>query len=137
MIRIPRLNKNLLKKNRVGLVILFGSRISGPVHPGSDFDIGLVFEDEKLRRKKPVEVYGDLYEIFSNAFKIKNPDIVYLQEAPLSLQFKAINTGRIIYFSSLIFLANYKEKVMLQYFDFKPIEEYFQKVFLGKVPAKL
>lgn len=135
MLKIPKLNKNLFRKNKVGLVILFGSQISGPVHPGSDFDIGIVFEDEELKREKPLEVYGDLYEIFSNAFKTKNLDIVYLQETPLSLQFKAINTGRVIYFSSLNFLADYKEKVMLQYFDFKPTEEYFQKVFLGKVPA--
>ena len=135
MFKIPKLNKNLLKKNRVGLVILFGSQISGQVHPGSDFDIGVVFEDENFKKEKPLEVYGDLYEIFSNAFKTKNLDIVYLQETPLSLQFKAIYTGKVVYYSSLIFLANYKEKVMLKYFDFKPTEEYFQKVFLGKIPA--
>ncbi len=128
-----KLNKKLLKKNRVGLVILFGSQVSGGLHPGSDVDIGIVFEDEKLKSKYPLEVYGDLYEVFSKAFKAPNPDIVYLRETPLSLQFKAIDEGKVIYRSSVEFFADYKEEVMIRYFDFKFVENYFNKIFLTKV----
>ena len=127
-----KLNKKLLRKNKVGLVILFGSQITGARHPGSDFDIGIVFEDENIRKNNPVEIYGDLYEVFSKTFQIPNPDIVYLRQTPLSLQFDAINIGKVIYQSSAKFLADYKEEVMIRYFDFKPVEEYFNKVFSGK-----
>ncbi|MBU3924316.1 nucleotidyltransferase domain-containing protein, partial [Patescibacteria group bacterium] len=127
-----KLNKKFLKKNKVGLVIIFGSRVSGRAHTGSDIDIGVVFEDEKIKVENPLEVYGDLYEIFSKAFKTANPDIVYLREAPLSLQFKAIDEGVVIYETSAKFFADYKEEVMIKYFDFKFTENYFNRVFLNQ-----
>lgn len=127
-----KLNKKLLKKNQVGLVVVFGSRVSGKTHPRSDVDIGVVFENEKIKTEKPVEVYGDLYEVFSKAFKVSNPDIVYLREVPLGLQFKAINEGKVIYETSLKFFADYKEEVMIRYFDFKFTENYFNKIFLSQ-----
>ncbi|MBU4339046.1 nucleotidyltransferase domain-containing protein [Patescibacteria group bacterium] len=127
-----KLNKKILKKNKVGLVIIFGSRVSGRAHTGSDIDIGIVFEDEKIKVKNPVEVYGDLYGVFSKAFKAANPDIVYLREAPLSLQFKAIDEGKVIYETSAKFFADYKEEVMIKYFDFKFTENYFNSVFLNQ-----
>jgi len=133
MTKISKKNKEVLIKNKVGLAILFGSQLSGLIHPGSDFDIGIVFEDKKLRRKNPTKVYGELYQMFSEVFGSKNLDIVYLEEAPLSLQFNAIHQGKVIFSSSLKFLADYKEKTILRYFDFKPVEEYFKKVFLAKV----
>ncbi|MBU3965614.1 nucleotidyltransferase domain-containing protein [Patescibacteria group bacterium] len=127
-----KLNRKLLKKNKVGLVIIFGSRVFGRAHPGSDIDIGIVFEDEKIKAKNPLEIYGDLYKIFSKAFKTANPDIVYLREAPLSLQFKAIDEGVVIYETSVKFFADYKEEVMIKYFDFKFTENYFNRVFLNQ-----
>lgn len=127
-----KLNIKLLEKNKVGLVVLFGSRITGTAHLESDIDIGVVFEDEKFKNKNLLNVYGDLYQIFSNVFKVSDPDIVYLREAPLSLQFKAINEGKIIYQSSAKFSADYKEEVMIKYFDFQFVENYFNKVFLGE-----
>jgi len=127
-----RLNAKPLKKNKVAIDFLFGSKITKTVHPGSDIDIGVVFEDEKLRIKKPSEVYGDLYQVFSKAFNTSAPDIVYLREAPLSLQFKAINEGKIIYQSSGKYLADYREEVMIKYFDFQFVEDCFNRVLLGK-----
>jgi len=127
-----KLNNKLLKKNKVGLVILFGSKATKTTHPGSDLDIGVVFEDESLKIKNPVEVYGDLYQIFSKAFNTANPDIVYLRDVPLSLQYKSISEGKILYCKSSKFLANYKEEVMIRYFDFQFVENCFKKVFLGQ-----
>lgn len=127
-----KLNKKILKKNKVGLVIVFGSQVLGGTHPGSDIDIGIVFEDEKIKVENPLEVYGDLYEVFSKAFKTANPDIVYLREAPLSLQFKAMDEGVVIYEASNRSFADYKEEVMIKYFDFKFTENYFNSVFLNQ-----
>lgn len=127
-----KLNKKLLKKNKVGLVFLFGSQITGARHPQSDIDLGVVFEDETIRKKKPLEVYSDLYEAFSNSFKSLNIDIVYLREAPLALQFKAIDEGKVVYKISGKFFADYREEVMIRYFDFRFTEDYFNQVFLGK-----
>lgn len=127
-----KLDTVLLKKNKVGLVILFGSMITKTAHPESDVDIGIVFENEKLRKKNPVNVYGDLYQVFSATFEIPNPDIVYLKETPLSLQFRAINEGEVIYQSSAKFSSDYREEVMIKYFDFQFMENYSNKIFLGQ-----
>lgn len=128
-------NEKILRKNNVGLAILFGSQISGNIHPNSDFDIGIVFEKEK-KKPKPTDVYGDLYQVFSKAIDTENLDIIYLEDSPLSLQFRAINEGKVMYSSSPSFFADYKEKVILSYLDFKPVEEYFKSVFLGKILTK-
>jgi len=127
-----KLDIKLLEKNKVGLVLLFGSRITGTAHPESDIDIGIVFEDEKAKSRNPLDVYDDLYQISSSAFKVLNSDIIYLREAPLSLQSKAINEGKIIYQKSAKFSADYKEEVMIKYFDFQYVKNYFNKVFLGE-----
>lgn len=125
-----KLNEKLLKNLGVGLVLLFGSRIIGGVHPGSDIDVGIVFFDKKIQKGKPVEVYGSLYEEFSKSSKKETIDIVYLEETPLSLQYKAINDGVILYEKSPIFFADYKEKILLNYFDFKFFEDIFNSAFL-------
>ncbi|MBU0765761.1 MAG: nucleotidyltransferase domain-containing protein [Bacteroidetes bacterium] len=122
----------LLKKNKVNVVFHFGSSLTGTVHPFSDIDIGVVFEDETIRNKKPVDTYGDLYEVFCKAFNVENPDIVYLRDAPLSLQFNAVYNGRIIYSVSPLAVADYKEEVMIKYFDFQYVENYFNNVLTGK-----
>lgn len=129
-----KLENKLLRRHKVGAIFLFGSQVSGITHPGSDIDIGVVFQDEQVRFKKPLEVYGDLYEVFCKAFKTTNLDIVYLRETPYSLQFRAIQQGKVLYQSSPKFLADYKEEAFIKYFDFKPVEDYLERVFLG-LPA--
>jgi len=49
-----RLNEKLLKKNKEGLVIVFGSQVSGRMRPGSDIDVGIVFEDERIKSEMSV-----------------------------------------------------------------------------------
>ncbi|MBU4141649.1 hypothetical protein KKE99_02130, partial [Patescibacteria group bacterium] len=55
-----------------------------------------------------------------------------LREAPLSLQFKAMDEGVVIYEASNKSFADYKEEVMIKYFDFKFTENYFNSVFLNQ-----
>lgn len=126
-----KLNEKKLQSLGVGLVVLFGSKITGAEHPGSDFDIGIIFKDEKFRKAKPVEAYGRLFEEFSRGYGTDKIDIVYLQEAPLSLQYKAIRDGIVLYHISPTFYADYKEYVLKNYFDFKFFEDIFQKAIFN------
>ena len=57
------ISKKLAKKDKISLIILFGSQARKKTHPKSDVDIGVVFKDESIRFEKPVEIYGDLYEV--------------------------------------------------------------------------
>lgn len=112
----------------VGIVILFGSFVEGTAHPGSDIDIGIVFEDKSLVKKDPVNVYGILYEEFQEKIG-DNIDIVYLEETPLSLQFNAVTEGMPLFYSSPEFFYEYKERVILQYLDFRFFEKIFDEVY--------
>lgn len=112
----------------VGIVILFGSSVEGTAHPGSDIDIGIVFEDKSLVKKDPVNVYGILYEEFQEKIG-DNIDIVYLEETPLSLQFNAVTEGMPLFYSSPEFFYEYKERVILQYLDFRFFEKIFDEAY--------
>lgn len=114
--------------------MLFGSSITGAKHLGSDIDIGVVFERTDEHLHDPVGVYGDLYHQFVPlARKNQKLDIVYLDEAPISLRFKAITEGDPLYIKDERAFCDYKERVMREYFDFKPVMDEFTGAFLGTV----
>lgn len=122
-----KLDKKVLKALKTDIVLVFGSYVAGLSHPQSDIDIGIVFENDQKRKENPVEVYSDLYEELRKKFKTDKIDVVYLADAPLSLQFKAINDGVILYEKDANTFANYREKVMKFYFDFKFVEDIFNQ----------
>lgn len=128
-----KFNDSLLKDLAVGLVVIFGSRVSGGVHYNSDLDIGVVFFDNYKKQTDPVEIYGCLLEEFRSKFgDDNNLDIVYLEETPLSLQYRAVNDGLLLYETKPGFFADYKEMALKKYFDFKFFEDIFNQAFLNK-----
>lgn len=124
------LNNKLLKEQGIGLALVFGSYVTGLKHPGSDIDIGVVFFDKSKLKKDSAEVYGSLYEEFTKAFHSEKIDIVYLEEAPLAIQHRAVNDGIVLYAQSPSFFADYKEKVIMDYLDFRFIENMFNQAIL-------
>jgi len=129
-IKTIKLNKNILQNQKIELVIVFGSKVTGFSHSKSDLDIGIVFFDKIRKKEKPVEVYGVLYEEFIKKFKTENIDIVYLEEAPLSLQYKAVRDGIVLYEDSPVSFADYKENILKKYFDFKYFENIFNQAII-------
>ncbi|RME63546.1 MAG: hypothetical protein D6778_09455 [Nitrospirae bacterium] len=57
-----KLDQEKLRSCGVGALIVFGSHVEGTAHPGSDIDVGVVFEDMNPLKADPVEVYGILHE---------------------------------------------------------------------------
>lgn len=123
----------LLKQHEVILVFLFGSRQTGaPQTPKSDLDIGIVFKDERARLRDAVSVYADLHALFQKKFPHEKIDLVYLRESPYELQFRAMTEGENFFAANKTALADYREEVMRRYFDFKPVEELFNRTFSGR-----
>jgi|GEM_PF-4454070 len=121
-----------LKDMGVGLAILFGSRAAGKaVHPKSDVDIGIVF----ISRPKgdAVQIYDELYSYFRKRYPRQRLDIVYLDETPYRLQFRAMTEGKVLYAVSKTFLADWRETVMNRYFDFSYIDKICSDAFLKEV----
>lgn len=69
---------NIRGKNKIRLILAFGSRIRGIVHQDSDLDIAVLYEDEQ----NPLEVAAELQKVFPD-FDV---DLVNLNRAdPLLL----------------------------------------------------
>jgi predicted nucleotidyltransferase len=119
-----------MKKLGVLAVYLFGSEVEGTTTIGSDIDIGIV-----LRASKNLEdsrllynaIYSELSKVFKPTFQ-RELDIVFLQKTPITLQYDAITYGRILYEEDPVKRADYEEKVVNLYMDFKPVLEYFDNV---------
>lgn len=121
-----------LKELNIGIVYLFGSSILGIEREDSDIDIGIVFLDNRMLEKS-FEVYNTLYEIFSQVFPKKELDIVFLDKAPLTLRFEVVNSGKILYTISEEFCLNYKERVVKEYIDFKPLLDEQDRSLLERI----
>lgn len=140
--------KSQFKKMGIDIIYLFGSYAQENTHPLSDVDFGIVFENPKQYKDKTLDVYSQLYDIFvdilpkdylKQRFQLGGHefDIVFLQFAPLSLQFNAVNKGVAIYYSHPERLASYEEKVVLDYLDFKPAQKEFNKAILNYYAQKV
>ena len=121
-----------LKKIKVGILYLFGSQVEGTSGPQSDIDLGVVFTDTGTIRKAKdsLEIYTYLFNLLSDVFPHKKVDIVFLQRSPLFLQFEVVTRGKVLYEVSSYFRANYTEKVIKEYIDFKPLLDKMNEVTL-------
>lgn len=111
-------------------VYLFGSETEGTTTIRSDIDIGVVLKNPKnLEDTRPLynAFYSELSKLFKPTF-LRDLDIVFLQKAPLPLQYNAITRGKILYEEDPIQRADYEERVISQYMDFEPMLKYFDEI---------
>jgi predicted nucleotidyltransferase len=123
--------RNKLNDSGIAVVYIFGSSATGLKHKKSDIDIGIVFENGVP--PSPLVTYTKLYELFSEIFPAKEIDIVFLEDAPLSLQFEAIKYGKVLYEKDTNLRLDYEEKTMLKYADFLPLEEEMERTILERI----
>ena len=60
-------------------------------------------------------------------------DLVFLQFAPVNLQFNAVHNSVILYEKDKEKRMNYQEDVLKRYLDFKYIYDLFHKEFLNRI----
>lgn len=118
-------------------VYLFGSQAeSGTVGKLSDFDVAVLFKDPKNAFGDTSEIYGKLYDIFSKSFDLsgfKNIDIIFLPNVSLQLQYHIITTGKILYSGDIEAILDHKEKIMMEYADFAPARNLFNRAILERI----
>ena len=140
-IKLSKKHIDIFKKLGVEIVYLFGSRAEDRPGPMSDFDIGVVFEQPEKYRDNTLKAYSQLYDIFVEVLpknylrkrlkmRAHEFDIVFLQFAPVSIQYKASRDGIVLYQDSLKSTADYKERTMHNYFDFRFIENIFNEALI-------
>jgi len=124
--------RKILRKLNISLIYLFGSSIIGTQRAESDIDIGVVFEKPE-RIKNTMIIFEELYLSLSQVFSDRDLDIVFLDFAPLVLQFEVITTGKVIYRVSREFEYDYKEKIIKEYIDFKPLLDIQDQILLERI----
>ena len=133
-----------LRKIDIGVIYLFGSRAKGKIHPFSDFDIGIVFNEPEKYKDKTLDIYLRLYDIFIDVlpkdylkrrFEMREYefDLVFLQFAPINLQFNAIKDGEVLYEKNKEAKFRYQEDVMKRIADF----QYFNNMRYKTISERL
>ena len=75
----------------------------------------------------PVRMETAFFQIFSELYPDSKVDIVFLQTAPLALQFFAIKEGKILWEGDARFTADYEDLVIQEYLDFRPVLDFFDR----------
>jgi uncharacterized protein len=123
--------KSKFKALGIIVVYLFGSRATGRESRLSDIDIGVVLK-EASQGNNNRDLYHSLYELFAEIYPASKLDIVFLQNAPLSLQYSVVREGKILFEDDPGFTVDYENFVINQYLDFRPILDYFDQVSMER-----
>ncbi|HEU4366801.1 MAG TPA: nucleotidyltransferase domain-containing protein [Methylomirabilota bacterium] len=103
----------------VGYALLFGSRARGTEHPGSDADVAVGLTAGAAR---DVQTLGGLAARLESAAG-RRVDLVLLDEAPAPLAYRIFRDGWLLVERDRAALVARKARVILDYLDFKPVED--------------
>jgi predicted nucleotidyltransferase len=123
--------KEKFKQLGVSIIYLFGSKVTGRANKFSDIDIGVVLKEFSSSRDTR-NLYNTLFKLFSELYPESKLDIVFLQKAPLSLQYSAIKEGHVLFELNHKMRADYEYRIINQYLDFRPILDFFDRVRMEK-----
>ena len=112
---------------RIAYAILFGSRGRGTAHGQSDTDLAVGLA--KGVRLSTGEL-GDLVSRLEAAAGGR-VDLVLLDEARPGLAYRVFRDGRVVFERDRLALVERKARAILEYLDFRPIEQVFAQAVLG------
>ena len=121
---IPRekLNQIFVRHNAVA-VYLFGSQIKGTADPMSDVDIGVIFGGKDTAINDLLILQDDLQRLFGST----RVDLVLLETASVTVAFKAISQGEVIYSTNDEIRTDFEERVLRDYHDLAPFLKKFYR----------
>lgn len=111
------LGKVLQEEERVQYALVFGSRARGTGQPTSDLDIAVGLSAPLTA----LELGGLVSRLESESGH--DVDLVVLDEAPPALAYRVFRDGVTVFVRDARALANRKASAILEYLDFKPIED--------------
>ena len=99
---------------------LYGSYVTGIVHPYSDLDIGVYIKN--LQDRKHLELELSLSLEFDNSLKTKAAsEVRIINNLPLVLLGNIVTEGVLIYSRDEILRVDFETSVRSAYFDFLPV----------------
>ena len=124
-----------LKELNVDVVYLFGSYAENVQHSLSDLDIGIVLQNEEQLRQNSFERYNEFYDLFTEVFSQFDSelDIVFLNTAPLELQFDVVRHGKVLFEISQEERLSYEDRIQMLSMDFHPLLQEMNAAVLEKI----
>jgi hypothetical protein len=116
---VPKAVDYLRGKEDVEFVYFFGSIGKGKRLPLSDIDIAIYLKDLSLMHEKKLEILGMLM----NLLETDEIDLVILNEAPLTLKMKILESKTVVVDHSPPLRHCFESLVMREYFDFSVVEK--------------
>jgi len=109
----------LAADSRIAYALVFGSGVTGATHPDSDLDVAI-----GVAGAPPL----DVIELGGLAAKLeaaagRRVDLVLLDEAPPALAYRIFRDGRTILVRDKPALDARRARAILEYLDFRPVEE--------------
>jgi predicted nucleotidyltransferase len=116
---IERLRTVLDADPRIAYAVAFGSSATGSAHASSDLDVAIGLIDG---RDLDVFALGELTASLEAAAG-RPVDLILLDEAPPGLAYRVFRDGHAIVARDPRALARRRARAILEYLDFRPIEE--------------
>ena len=114
------------------LGVLFGSYARGQGRPDSDVDCAVL-----LSEAVPTARYLDLrlrvMDGLASAIGRDDVDVAVLNEAPLALAYRVLRDGVLLFCRDHAAYVRYRVRTLNLYFDFAPLLERHQELFLKRV----
>ncbi len=132
---IPSRQLKALRDLGVQTLYLFGSRAQNSAGPLSDYDFAVLMKSKG--HKRGGAAYNALYDVLSPLCKrtLKNDvmDIIFLNEAPLELRMHVVRYGKVLCDSVPRERLAFEERTVLEYADYRPLLDIFDKTILASL----
>lgn len=105
---------------RIAYALVFGSHARGKASAESDLDVAIGLADG-ARGLSPLELGGLVSRL--EQVTAQTVDMVLLEEAPPGLAYRVFRDGRAVFVRDREAFVERKARAILEYLDFKPIED--------------
>lgn len=129
---INRIINYFKNRDEVSALYLFGSTVQDRETKDSDIDIAVLINEKRLKRKNFDHLKNDYYNA-SPTFSLRPVDIVILNTASPFLKHRVLKTGKILFDRNKKLRVNFTARAIIEYIDFRPIEEIFNKAVSNRV----
>ncbi|MCS7282326.1 MAG: nucleotidyltransferase domain-containing protein [Anaerolineae bacterium] len=110
----------------VDAAYVYGSVVTGPVHPFSDVDVALLLDEEALRDLSPYErlrLEADVELRIADLTGIHYADGRTINDAPIAWRGEVVLRGICIYSRNERHRIIFETRTWKEYFDFRPVLE--------------
>jgi len=107
----------------IGLVYLFGSRVTGAIGPLSDYDLAIY----DVTNQADIELQARFQHAVMQILATGRIDVVLLNRAPIELAYHVIATGQLLFQKDLYTRVEFEAQVLGMYGDYLPILRLFQQ----------